>query len=48
MDKGKILAIITGAISVLLALGYLLLVTILDLRGEMLPAPTDLGWIWRG
>jgi hypothetical protein len=47
MDKGKILAIITGAISVILAVGYLLLVELLDLRGEMIPAPMDLGALWR-
>ncbi|MGB0560332.1 MAG: hypothetical protein ACPGVO_00820 [Spirulinaceae cyanobacterium] len=42
MTRGKILAIITGVISVTLALLYLALVQILDWRGEMLPAPTDL------
>ncbi len=41
MDSGKIVAIITGAISVLLAIAYLILVQILDFRGEMLPAPVD-------
>ncbi len=41
MEKKKIIAIITGAISVLLALAYLILVQILDFRGEMLPAPID-------
>lgn len=40
MQKGKIVAIITGAISVLLAVAYLILVQVLDFRGEMLPAPT--------
>lgn len=40
MDRGKIVAIITGVISVLLAVAYLILVQILDFRGEMLPAPT--------
>ncbi|MEG4224770.1 hypothetical protein QUA35_00050 [Microcoleus sp. N9_B2] len=39
MDRSKIIAIITGVISIMLALAYLLLVTILDFRGEMLPAP---------
>ncbi|MEM8637879.1 MAG: hypothetical protein AAGG51_03540 [Cyanobacteria bacterium P01_G01_bin.54] len=42
MTRGKILAIVTGIISVTLALLYLALVQILDWRGEMLPAPTDL------
>ena len=39
MDRSKIVAIITGAISVILAVAYLLLVMLLDFRGEMVPAP---------
>ncbi len=39
MDRGKIVAVITGIISILLAVGYLVLVQILDFRGEMKPAP---------
>jgi hypothetical protein len=39
MPRGKIVAIITGAISIILALAYLLLVQLLDFRGEMIPAP---------
>lgn len=39
MDRGKIVAIITGVISVLLAFAYLIIVQILDFRGEMKPAP---------
>ncbi|MGK7928672.1 MAG: hypothetical protein AB4290_26125 [Spirulina sp.] len=39
MTRGKILAIITGAISIFLALVYLILVELLDFRGEMIPAP---------
>ena len=39
MDRGKIVAVITGAISILLAVGYLLIVQLLDFRGEMKPAP---------
>lgn len=39
MNRGKIVAIITGAISILIALIYLVLVQLLDMRGEMLPAP---------
>jgi hypothetical protein len=42
MDRSKFIAIITGAISVILAVAYLLLVTLLDFRGEMLPAPQSL------
>ena len=39
MNRSKIVAIITGVLSLLLAIGYLLLVQLLDFRGEMLPAP---------
>ena len=39
MDRSKIIAIITGVISIISAVAYLLLVTLLDFRGEMLPAP---------
>ena len=39
MDRSKFIAIITGVISIILAVAYLLLVTLLDFRGEMLPAP---------
>lgn len=41
MDRKKLVAIITGAISIILAVGYLLLVQFLDFRGEMLPAPVS-------
>lgn len=39
MDRGKLLAIITGAISILIAIAYLIVVQLLDFRGEMIPAP---------
>ena len=42
MERSKIVAIITGAISIILAIAYLLLVQLLDFRGEMLPAPQSL------
>ncbi len=42
MNRSKIVAVITGVISVALALGYLVLVQLLDFRGEMLPAPTGM------
>ena len=46
MDRSKIVAIITGAISLLLAIAYLLLVQLLDFRGEMVPAPVgSLTWL---
>lgn len=38
MNRSKIIAIITGAISILLALAYLIVVQILDYR-DMQPAP---------
>jgi hypothetical protein len=41
MDKGKIVAIITGVISILIAIAYLVLVQLIDFRGEMIPAPID-------
>jgi len=43
MTRSKIVAIVTGALSLLLAIGYLLLVQLLDMRGEMVPAP--MGWL---
>lgn len=42
MERSKIVAIVTGAISLLLAVGYLLLVQLLDFRGDMMPAPLSL------
>jgi len=38
MNRSKIVAIITGAISIILALAYLIIVQILDYR-DMQPAP---------
>ncbi|KPQ38717.1 MAG: hypothetical protein HLUCCO16_11505 [Phormidium sp. OSCR] len=50
MDRSKVVAIVTGAISLLLAIAYLVLVQFLDFRGEMLPAPQDLSTLmsWYG
>lgn len=39
MNRSKLVAIITGAISIIVAIAYLILVQLLDFRGEMLPAP---------
>jgi hypothetical protein len=39
MNRPNIVAIITGAISILLAIVYLIIVQLLDFRGEMKPAP---------
>lgn len=41
MNQGKIVAIVTGVISVLIAIAYLVLVQLIDFRGEMIPAPVD-------
>lgn len=41
MERPKLVAIITGVISITLAIAYLLLVQLLDFRGEMIPAPTS-------
>ncbi|MEH1832897.1 MAG: hypothetical protein V7L29_12640 [Nostoc sp.] len=38
MNRSKIIAILTGAISVILAIAYLILVQLLDYR-DMIPAP---------
>jgi hypothetical protein len=43
MDRSKIIAIVTGAIALLLSIAYLLIVQLLDFRGEMLPAPVS--WV---
>jgi len=49
MNREKLVAIVTGVISVGLAIAYLVLVQLLDLRGEMLPAPLEsLGLLLRG
>jgi hypothetical protein len=42
LDRSKIVAIITGVISILISIAYLVLVQLLDMRGEMIPAPTSL------
>jgi hypothetical protein len=39
MDRSKIVAIATGVTSLALAIAYLIVVQILDMRGEMIPAP---------
>ena len=41
LDRSKLVAVITGVISLLLAVGYLVLVQILDFRGDMVPAPVS-------
>lgn len=39
VDRSKIIAILTGLFSLLLGALYLMLVQLLDLRGEMISAP---------
>ncbi len=39
MQRSQIVAVVTGAISLILAIAYLAIVQIIDFRGEMLPAP---------
>ncbi|MCY7324437.1 MAG: glucose-inhibited division protein A [Phormidesmis sp. CAN_BIN36] len=39
MDRSKFVAYLTGAIALMLGIGYLILVQFLDMRGEMIPAP---------
>ena len=46
MDRSKLVAIVTGAIAVALSLAYLVVVQVLDMRGEMVPAP--MGWVMLG
>jgi hypothetical protein len=41
VEKSKVLAVVTGAISIALAVAYLIVVQILDSRGPMLPAPIE-------
>ncbi|NJR39291.1 MAG: hypothetical protein HC781_11280 [Leptolyngbyaceae cyanobacterium CSU_1_4] len=42
MDRSKIIAVLTGAHRhFILSLAYLVLVQLLDFRGEMLPAPVS-------
>ncbi len=39
--KARWVAIVTGAFSILIALIYLVLITVLDARGPMLPPPPE-------
>jgi hypothetical protein len=45
-DRSKTIAIVTGAMSLLLGILYLILVQILDFRGEMIPAPVGYLGSW--
>jgi len=39
--RGRWVAIVTGAISIAIALAYLVLITLLDARGPLLPPPPE-------
>ena len=39
--RGKIIAIVTGVFSIAIGIIYLLLITVLDSRGIMLPPPPE-------
>lgn len=39
--RGRWVAIVTGAISVLIGVAYLVLITLLDSRGPLLPPPPE-------
>ena len=39
--RGRWVALVTGVFSILLGLIYLLLITLLDSRGQMLPPPPE-------
>ncbi len=42
MNQSQWVAVLTGAIALVLGIGYLVLVQFLDFRGEFLPAPVEL------
>jgi hypothetical protein len=39
--RGRWVALVTGAISILIAVAYLVLITVLDSRGPLLPPPPE-------
>ncbi len=39
--RGRWVAIVTGAISIVIAAAYLVLITVLDARGPLLPPPPE-------
>ncbi|WP_310487927.1 hypothetical protein [Chamaesiphon sp. VAR_69_metabat_338] len=47
MDRSKVVAIVSGIISIFLAIAYLLVVQLIDFRGEMLPAPIVETIVWQ-
>jgi len=47
MNRSKLIAVITGAISIILAIAYLVIVQLLDFRGEMLLPKTYRNHLWQ-
>lgn len=41
-DRSKAVAVLTGIVSLVLGIAYLILVQVLDSRGGMIPAPTGM------
>jgi hypothetical protein len=46
VDRSKLVAILTGIFSLFLGFLYLAMVQLLDMRGEMIPAPLE--WLGLG
>jgi len=40
-SRGRWVAVITGALSILIGVAYLVLITLLDSRGPLLPPPPE-------
>ena len=40
-SRGRLVAVITGSFSIFIAILYLLLISVLDARGPMLPPPPE-------
>ena len=40
-QRGRWVAVITGALSIAIAVAYLILITVLDSRGPLLPPPPE-------
>jgi hypothetical protein len=45
IDRSKFVAILTGAIALSLGIAYLVIVQLLDFRGDMVPAPMVLPFL---
>jgi hypothetical protein len=47
MERSKFVALLSGAIALLLGIAYLFIVQLLDFRGDMVPAPTSTLWVFQ-